>query len=66
MNDEEIKQRLAVLEQKIDATYVSAEKTRKYFLWVLVISLVAFVLPLVGLLFAVPSFLNNYLGSMTL
>ena len=60
MEDLEIRQRLDLLQQKIDAVYVSAEKTRKYFLTIIVVSVVAFVLPLIGLLFAIPSFLSSY------
>ena len=60
MEDAELRQKLEVLEQKIQATYTSAEKTRKYFLAIIVISVVAFVLPLVGLLIAVPSFISTY------
>lgn len=46
------------LEQKIDAIYASTEKTRKYFLAVLIVTAIAFVLPLLGLFFAIPSFLS--------
>lgn len=53
-------QKLLELEAKIDAIYASVEKTRKYFLAVLVVSVVAFVLPLIGLIFAIPSFLSTY------
>lgn len=60
MNEEELKQKLATLEQKVDAIHVSVEKTRKYFLAVLIVSVIAFVLPLIGLVFAVPSFLDTY------
>ena len=60
--DADIAERLAALEKKIDATFASAEKTRKYFQWTLIATLVAFVLPLVGLLFALPSFLSLYQG----
>ncbi len=60
MNEQELAQKLTVLEQKIDAVYVSAEKTRKYFMWTLIASFVLFILPLVGLLFAIPSFLSTY------
>ncbi len=60
MEDQELRQKLDTLEQKIDAVYVSAEKTRKYFLGVIIVSVVAFVLPLVGLMFAIPSFLSTY------
>jgi len=58
--DEDIRQRIDRIEQKLDATFQSAEKTRKYFLAVLIVSAIAFILPLVGLIFAVPSFLSTY------
>lgn len=64
--DPDARERLAQLERKIDAIYVSAEKTRKYFLVVLVVTVVAFVLPLLGLVFAVPSFLSTYGDLMSL
>ena len=60
MEDSELGQKLDSLQQKIDAVYVSAEKTRKYFLTVVIVSVIAFVLPLIGLVFAVPSFLSTY------
>ncbi len=63
MEDQELRGKLDVLEKKIDATFKSAEKTRKYFLWVLVITLVTLVLPLIGLMFAIPSVLSMY-GSL--
>ena len=60
MDDTEMRQKLEALDKKIDAVFASAEKTRKYFLWTVVATLVAFVLPLVGLLFAIPSFMSMY------
>lgn len=60
MDDQELRQRLDGLEKKISDVYASAEKTRKYFLTLVIISVVAVVLPLVGLVFAVPSFLSTY------
>ncbi len=64
MSEQELRERLEQLEKKIDATFQSAEKTRKYFLAVIVISVIAFVLPLVGLIFAVPTFLGSYADFM--
>jgi hypothetical protein len=61
---EPIEQKLAALEQKIDAIYVSVEKTRKYFFWTMIVTIVLFVLPLVGLVFAIPAFMTNYLGQI--
>lgn len=45
---------------KLDAILKSTEKTRKYFLWTLIITVLAIVLPLIGLAFAIPSFLSSY------
>lgn len=56
--------KLTKLEEKINLIYISVEKTRKYFLWTMIITVVAFVLPFVGLLFAVPSFMANYVDPM--
>lgn len=57
--DESVLKKLEEQEKKINAIYISVEKTRKYFLWTLVLSLVFFLLPLVGILFAIPFFLNS-------
>jgi len=50
--------RLQTLETKIDEMYVSVEKLRKYFLWTGIITVALIVLPLIGLLFALPSFFS--------
>ena len=60
MEDAELRQKFEALEKKIDATFHSAEKTRKYFLTTMIVTLVALVLPLIGLVFAIPSFLSVY------
>jgi len=60
MNEQEILNKLLEQEKKIDEIYVSVEKTRKYFLMIVVISVVAFLIPLIGLLFVLPSFLGSY------
>jgi hypothetical protein len=62
--DSDLTTRISALEQKIDAIFVSVEKTRKYFLWTLIISVVLFVLPIIGLLFAIPAFMTNYVGQI--
>jgi hypothetical protein len=59
MNDQELEARFAALSEKIDAVYISVEKTRKYFLATIIVSLVAIVLPLIGLAFALPAFISN-------
>jgi hypothetical protein len=58
--DGDMQARLEAIEKKLDAVYKSAETTRKYFLWVVIISVALFILPLIGLLFAIPSALSTY------
>ena len=60
--DDQIIQRLEAQGKKIDEVYRSVEKMRKYFMWTLIVSVAFIVLPLIGLMFAIPSFLNT-LGS---
>ena len=59
-----ILQKLEEQESKIDAIYASVEKTRKYFLWTLIITIVLFIVPLIGLIFVIPSFLSTYTTSL--
>jgi hypothetical protein len=65
--DEDLKQKVSQMDAKIDAIYASTEKTRKYFLWTLIITLALVLLPAVALLFAIPSFIASYsaLGDIT-
>lgn len=55
--------RLLALEHKIDMMSVSVEKIRKYFLYSLIATIVFFVLPLIGLVFAVPMLMST-IGTM--
>ncbi len=55
---DEILKKLTELEVKVDKIYKSAEKTRKYFMWTLIITVALFVLPLIGLIFVIPQFMN--------
>lgn len=63
---DEISKKLAELEAKTDAIYKSVEKTRRYFIWTLILSIVFFVLPLVALIFIIPQFLNSIGGNLDL
>jgi len=59
MNDD-IKNELSEQRQLLEAILTSTEKTRKYFQWTLIITVALFALPLIGLLFAIPTFLSVY------
>lgn len=51
--------KLRELEGKLDALYISAEKTRKYFLWTGIITVAVIVIPLFLLPLFIPAFLAS-------
>ncbi len=53
-------ERLISIEKKIDEIYVSVEKTRNYLLWTMIVTIALVVLPAIGLVFAIPSFIGTY------
>lgn len=48
------------LETKIDSIQVDIKKMKSYFAWTFWVTIALFILPLIGLLIAVPKFLNSY------
>jgi len=62
--EQEILKKIEEQGLKIDAIYVSVEKTRKYFLMIIWITVLAVVVPMIGLAFFVPSFLSNYTSTL--
>lgn len=58
----DVAQKLVDIEQKVDAIYASTEKTRKYFMWTLIVTVAMILLPLVGLIFAIPAYLSTLRG----
>ncbi|PIZ87356.1 hypothetical protein COX93_01350 [Candidatus Nomurabacteria bacterium CG_4_10_14_0_2_um_filter_30_12] len=62
--DQELQKRFDNQDKKIDEIYKSVEKTRKYFLMIIWITVLAVVLPAIGLVFVLPSFLSNYTSSL--
>lgn len=57
--DPQLEQRLAEQDKKLDLIYASIEKMRKYFLWTMIITIATIVLPLIGLVFAIPFLLST-------
>ena len=55
----EVSKRLTALEEKTDKIWHSVETTRKMYLWSLIIGVILFILPLVGLLFVIPQYLKS-------
>lgn len=56
---EELIKKLEEQQVKIDAMYVSVEKLRKYFLWTLVITVGTILLPVIAMMFVLPSLIST-------
>lgn len=57
-------QKLDEINRKVEAVYISVEKTRNYFKWTMIITIALVVIPVIGLLIAIPSFMDNYIGGI--
>lgn len=57
--EEDILKKLDEQNKKIEAIWQSVEKTRKYFLTTLIISIIMTILPILGLVIIVPFILNT-------
>lgn len=64
MEEKKLDQLIAEQGEKIDAIYRSVEKTRKYFLWMLIATAAFLVLPLIGLMIVIPQVLSVYSSAM--
>lgn len=62
---EELQKKIEEQNVKIDAIYKSVEKTRKYFLIMAWVTIIFIVLPLVGMIFVIPSFISNYTSTLS-
>ena len=62
--DQDLQNRIQIIEEKVDKIYLSVEKTRKYLLWTAVVTIALFVLPLIGVIFVAPKFLTTYTQSI--
>lgn len=64
MLDPELAARLDAIEAKAEAAALSARKAQQYLFWTGVVTAALIVLPLIGLVFVLPSFVTNYLAPM--
>ena len=62
--EQDIKTKLEEQDAKLNAIFISVEKTRKYFLAIIWITVIMVALPIIGLIFAIPAFLNTYSSSL--
>ena len=58
--DQEISDKFEEQNKKLEEIFQSAEKTRKYFLWMLIGGIALVVLPLIGIILLIPQFLSIY------
>lgn len=64
--DEELLKKIEAQDQKLREIYVSVERTRKYFLWTLIISIATILLPLIALIFIIPWLLKIMSSAYTI
>lgn len=58
--DQELLKRIEVLEAKVDRVYESSEKMRKYFLTLIIVTVILFVLPLLAIIPMINSVMDTY------
>jgi len=56
--EQDIQKKFEEQETKLDSIYKSVERMRKYFMWTLIVTVATIVLPLIGLMIAIPWFLK--------
>ncbi|TSC75147.1 MAG: Uncharacterized protein G01um101433_945 [Parcubacteria group bacterium Gr01-1014_33] len=57
--EEDIKRQIAEQRELLQNVFVSVEKTRKYFMWTMIMSLVFFLLPLIAILVLLPMIMSG-------
>jgi hypothetical protein len=60
----ELENKLKELEAKLDLVYRSAEKSRKYLMWTGIITAAVIILPLIAMVFVLPSFISSYTDTL--
>lgn len=60
--ENEILAKIEAQNTKLDAIFVSVEKTRKYFQFIMWVTVITVLLPLLGLVIGIPIFMSSYMG----
>jgi hypothetical protein len=58
--DEETRRKLEAMEKQMAEVYAMARRLYRIIVWTVVVSVVLFVVPLIGLMFEIPSLINTY------
>ncbi|MEI8343529.1 MAG: hypothetical protein WCF93_01100 [Candidatus Moraniibacteriota bacterium] len=56
---EELITKIQEQQAKIDAIYISVEKLRKYFMWTLIVTVATVLVPLIAIIFILPSLIGS-------
>ncbi|KKW18310.1 MAG: hypothetical protein UY60_C0015G0008 [Parcubacteria group bacterium GW2011_GWB1_50_9] len=59
---DDIQKQLAEQKELLERIYISTEKTRRAFMWTLIISVAVIILPLIGMAFVIPTLMSTYSG----
>jgi len=62
--NEDILKKIEEQGEKIEKMYRSLEKIRRFFFWTFILGIALVILPLLGLLFVIPDFLDIYTGTL--
>ncbi|MFZ2167943.1 MAG: hypothetical protein WAV50_03705 [Minisyncoccia bacterium] len=65
MIDPELVAKLDEIGAKADRAYEAAEKIRKYLFWRGALTAALVILPIIGLAFALPQFINTYASTLS-
>ncbi len=65
MIDPELVAKLDEIGAKADRAYRAVETVRTYLFWTGVITIALIVLPIIGLMFALPQFISSYTSTIT-
>ncbi len=57
--DNELKNKLDTLEQKIDKANKDLKTIKNVFLWTFILSLAVIILPMIGMIFVIPKFMSS-------
>ncbi|MBU1203133.1 hypothetical protein KKH39_03805 [Patescibacteria group bacterium] len=61
--EKELQQKIEDLQSKVDQMYKLAMTVKKMFIWSMILSLLFFVIPLIILIFMLPSMINTISGA---
>lgn len=60
MDEVQLEARIRAMEQKLDETFVMTRKTYRFIMIGAIATILMLVLPLIGLVFVIPSFISTY------